>query len=186
MRENGGGMPRDPADVLCGREIDPHFLAQLQQARRRVQDLSVRNEVDQVISIISAIPHLRFHELPRFLVDRIAINLTHRKAFVSNKLSIHKFKQTILRNHLLAHKHEHIAQIMQAVIQAATDIAFRFLHDILAFAHNPPLRTTPFSHRSELLSLVAYANHELAIIHNDFHSPKSKRTFLSHNLRLSF
>jgi hypothetical protein len=185
MRDNGGGMPRDPADVLCGREIDPQFLSQMQIARRRVQDISLRNEVDQIIYIINSVPHLRFHELPRFQVDRIAINLIPRKAFVSNKLTLHKFKQTILRNHLLANKHEHIAQIIQAVIQATTDIAFRFLHDLHQHQHQhhmPP----QFSHRSELTSLIAYANHELAIIHNDFHSPKSQRTFLSHNLRLSF
>lgn len=186
MRENGGGMPRDPGDVICGREIDPYFLAQMQQTRRRVQNISVRNEVDQVISIISSVPHLRFHELPQFQVDRVAINLNPRKAFVSNKLSLHKFKQTILRNHLLANKHEHIAQIIQAVIQATTDIAFRFLHDLQAFTNNPQDRMTQFSHRSELHSLIAYANHEITIIHNDFHSSKRQRTLLSHNLRLSF
>lgn len=186
MRDNGGGIPRDPADVLCGREIDPQFLSQMQLARRRVQDISIRNEVDQIIYILNSVPHLRFHELPRYLVDRVAINLNPRKAFVSNKLSLHKFKQTILRNHLLADKHEHIAQIIQAVLQATTDIAFRFMHDLIAFVSHAQLTPTQFSHRSELLSLIAYANHELAIIHNDFHSSKSKRTFISHNLRLSF
>ena len=186
MRESSG-MPRDPNDVLCGREIDPQFLSHIQQARRRVQDISIRNEVDQIIYILNSVPHLRFHELPRFLVDRIAINLNPRKAFVSNKISLHKFKLTILRNHLLADKHEHIAQILQAVIQATTDIAFRFMHDLIAFNDNllHLHQHQQFSHRSELLSLIAYANHELAIIHNDFHSSKSKRTFLSHNLRLS-
>ena len=187
MRDNGGGMPRDPADVLCGREIDPQFLSQMQQARRRVQDISVRNEMDQVISIINSVPHLRFHELPRYQVDRVTININPRKAFVSNKLTLRKFKQTILRNHLLADKHEHIAQIMQAVVQATTDIAFRFMHDLQAFTDNLlQHHMAQFSHRSELHSLIAYANHELAIIHNDFHSSKSQRTFLSHNLRLSF
>jgi hypothetical protein len=190
MRDNGGGMPRDPADVLCGREIDPQFLYQMQQARRRVQDISIRNEVDQIIYILNSVPHLRFHELPRYLVDRVAINLNPRKAFVSNKLSLHKFKQTILRNHLLADKHEHIAQIIQAVLQATTDIAFRFMHDLMAFndnlIHLHLHLHQHFSHRSELLSLIAFANHALAIIHNDFHSSKYKRTFISHNLRLSF
>jgi hypothetical protein len=185
MRESSG-MPRDPNDVLCGREVDPRFLALLQQARRRIQNFSIRNDVDRAISIISSIPHLRFHELPRFQVDRVAINLNPRKAFVSNKLTLHKFKQTILRNHLLADKHEHIAQIMQAVIQAATDIAFRFAHDLQAFTDIVcQAHTTQFSHIQELINLITYANHELAIIHNDFHSSKAQRTLLSHNLRLT-
>ena len=188
MRENGGGMPRDPADVLCGREVDHRFLALLQQARRKIQNFSLRNDVDRAISIISSIPHLRFHELPRYQVDRVNINLNPRKAFVSNQLTLHKFKQTILRNHLLADKQEHIAQIMQAVIQAATDIAFRFAHDLQAFTDNLAQNqnhTTQFPHTQELIHLITYANHELAIIHNDFHSSKAQRTLLSHNLRLT-
>ena len=188
MRENGGGMPRDPADVLCGREVDHRFLALLQQARRKIQNFSLRNDVDRAISIISSIPHLRFHELPRYQVDRVNINLNPRKAFVSNRLTLQKFKQTILRNHLLADKQEHIAQIMQAVIQAATDIAFRFAHDLQAFTDNIAQNqnhTTQFPHTQELIHLITYANHELAIIHNDFHSSKAQRTLLSHNLRLT-
>ena len=180
MRENGGGMPRDPADVLCGREVDSHFLAQVHFARRKIQTLSVRTEVDHIISVISSIPHLRFHELPRYQVDRVNINLNPRKAFVSNKLALHKFKQTILRNHLLADKQEHIAQIIQAVIQATTDIAFRFLHDLLH--HNHQLHHTFLL---EIHNLITYANHELNIIHNDFHSHKAQRTTFSHQLRMT-
>jgi hypothetical protein len=186
MRENGGGMPRDPADVLCGREVDPHFLAQVHFARRKIQNLSVRTEVDRIISMISSVPHLRFHELPRYQIDRVNINLKPRKAFVSNKLTLPKFKQTILRNHLLADKQEHIAQIIQAVIQAATDIAFRFAHDIQAFSDiRCQAHPTQLSHLQELINLITYANHELNIIHNDFHSSKAQRTTLSHNLRLT-
>ena len=194
MRDNGGGMPREPGDVLCGREIDPLFLAQLQHARRNILNHMVnhdelraelRDYVDSVISIISSVPHLRFHELHRFQVDRVDINLNHRKAFVANKITLHKFKQTILRNHLLANKHEHIAQIIQAVIQATTDIAHRFLHDLNTFnlnQHNQ--HNTQFTHHYELIQLITYANHQLNFIHNDFHSTKSQRIIFSHNLRL--
>ena len=188
MRENGaaGGMPRDPNDVICGREIDHQFLTQLYQARRTILNPEIRRDVDSIVSIVTSVPHLRFHELPRFQVDRVAINLNPRKAFVSNKLSLHKFKQTILRNHLLADRNEHIAQIIQAVIQATTDIAFRFLSDLQAFnlnQHNQ--HNTQFSHQHELINLITYANHELHIIHNDFHSSKAQRTTFSHDLRLS-
>jgi len=176
MRENGGGMPRDPNDVQCGREVDAHFLSQLHSARRQIQNQSARLEVDRVITILSSIPHLRFHELPRFQVDRINMNLTSRKAFVSNQLSLHKFKQAIRRNHLNACKNENIAQIVQAVIQAATDIAFRFLQHIHSNSN-----TTHFSHLLELTNLIEYANQQLLIIYDTFHS--TKRTTLSLNLR---
>lgn len=179
MRENGGGMPRDPNDVVCGREVDHHFLAQLQSARKQIQPPSVRLEVDRVYSIIASIPHLRFHELPRFHVDRVAMNLTSRKAFVSNSMPLVRFKQAIRRNHLNACKNEHIAQIVQAVIQAATDIAFRFLHDLHAFnlnQHQHNQHNTQFSHLQELHNLIAYANHELHIIINDFKYYKNNHT----------
>jgi hypothetical protein len=178
MRENGGGMPRDPNDVLCGREVDAHFLSQLHSARRQIQNQSARLQVDRVISILSSIPHLRFHELPRFQVDRINMNFTSRKAFVSNQLSLHKFKQAIRRNHLRAIKNENIAQIVQAVIQAATDIAFRFLLHIQSNSN-----TTHFSHLLELTNLIEYANQQIIIIYDTFHSNKAQRTTLSLNLR---
>lgn len=184
MRENtanGGGMPRDPNDVLCGREIDHHFLAQMYQARRMILDHDLRKEVDSILSIISSVPHLRFHDLPRFQVDRVAINFNHRKAFVANNITLHKFKQAIWRNHLLADKQEHIAQIIQAVIQATTDIAHRFLHDILL---QLPITHTNITHHHELIQLITYANHQLVIIHNDFHSTKSQRALFSHDLRI--
>lgn len=179
MRENGGGMPREPNDVLCGREVDAHFLSQLHSARRQIQNQSARLLVDRVISILSSIPHLRFHELPRFQVDRINMNFNSRKAFVSNQLSLHKFKQAIRRNHLRASKNENISQIILAVIQAATDIAFRFLQDIL----NANSSTTHFSHLLELTNLIEYANQQFLIIYDTFHSTKSQRTTLSLNLR---
>jgi len=119
---------------------------------------------------------LRFHDLIRFTVDRTEINLHARKAFVRNAITASQFKQTIRRNYLIAIKNEHIAQLIQAVIQATTDIAFRFLHDL-------QLHTTydfsTFAH--ELSNLHSYANHELNIIHNDFHSPPLQRHLFKHH-----
>ena len=184
MRENAGGMPREPNDVLCGREVDAHFLSLIQSARRQIQDQSMRLEVDRVYAIISSIPHLRFYELPRLQVDRINMNLKYRKAFVSNSISLARFKQVIRRNHLNACKNEHIAQIVQAVIMAATDIAFRFLHDIQAFNLNQHNNHTQFSHLQELSNLITYANHQIQFILNDFIHKSSLSTSLSMQLRL--
>jgi len=134
-----------------------------------------------VYSFIGSIPHLRFHDLIRFTVDRTEINIHARKAFVSNTLSLDRFKQTIRRNYLIAIKNEQIAQLIQAVIQATTDIAFRFLHD-LQLQQLQQLHTTydfsTFAH--ELHNLHDYANHELNIIHNDFHSPPLQRHLFKH------
>jgi hypothetical protein len=181
MRDNHpGGMPRDPNDVLCGREIDPHLLAQL---NARIHDINSQHHnyvqpttYTHAYNFIASILHLRFHDLPRYNVDRANINLHARKAFVSNSMSLARFKQTTRRNHLLAIKHEHIAQIIQAVIQAATDIAFRFMHHLL---HNHHIIHDSFSH--ELFNLRSYANQQLTIIHNDFHSSPPQRLLFSNN-----
>jgi hypothetical protein len=172
MRENQpGGMPREPGDVLCGREIDPHFLAQLTRI------LPVYPVGHDVYDSLASILHLRFHDLPHFLVDRTSINLNARKAFVSNAITLSRFKQTTRRNHLLAIKNDNIAQILQAVIQAATDIAFRFQHTLL---HPSQLNQhTITSFYNELFNLKAYANQELSAIHNEFHSSTLQRVFFS-------
>jgi len=181
MRGNGG-MPRDPNDVLCGREVDHAFIRQL-HAVFACKLASVQEnkqlwlEKSSILTnFINHIPHLRFHDLPRFQVDRLAMNLKSRKSFVSNSLSLARFKQTIRRNQLTAIKYDNIHQIIQAVIQAATDISFRILHHIPS--------STLHSLDSFILefhNLITYANHELSIIHHDFLSTQSQRSFLHPN-----
>jgi len=191
MRENhAGGMPREPGEVLCGREIDAPFLVQLHQDMATIQlNLMSRkmwndvlaNDFGAIFNMLNSIPHLRFHDLERFTVDPVNLNLNARKAFVANSLTLSKFKQTILRNHLLSQKNDNITQILHAVVQAATDIAFRFHRETQVS------RTLPLSHWThiahdfalELFNLKTYANSELYIIHSDFHSTPSKLTFFA-------
>lgn len=184
MRQNhAGGMPREPGDVLCGREIDHYFLSQLHARMNNVSrfknDPLITQNFRDIHLTFSSFTHLRFHDLPRFQVDRLALNLRPRKAFVSNAITLTRFKQTIRRNHLLAIKNDSIAQIMQAVIQAATDIAFRFQHSLSNAIETNDVQ----SFALELLNLKTYANQELAFIHNDFHSPPSQRLFLSNHFK---
>ena len=191
MREHGGGLPRDPNDVLCGREVDHGFIRQLHAAfttrLKSVQDpadmlgdisgVSAQRipwvqRVDIISKLVSGIPHLRFHDAPRFQVDRVAVNFNSRKSFVSNSMTLIRFKQTIRRNHVASLKNENISQILTAVIQAATDISFRLLH------HIPSSSLSSLdSFILEFKNLIAYANNELQSIHNDFHSSPAHRPF---------
>jgi hypothetical protein len=186
MRENHpNGMPRDPNDVLCGREVDPAFIRQLHfviTAASRA-DHSLFNVLHDISALISSIPHLRFHDLPRFLLDPININLSHRKAFVSNALSIRKFKQAIRRNHLRVLKFNAIHQLLQAVIQAATDIAFRFHAQAQLISQSQPsTRLSNFT--LEFHSLIEYANQQLLITYNTFPSSTLKRSFFRNDFKL--
>jgi len=170
-------MPRDPNDVQCGREIDPHFLHSL---HRRIKAAPPQQQGSATIfgaifTSISSITHLRHHDLPMFVVDRIEINLHARKAFVSNQISTEKFKQITRRNHLIVLKNESIVQILQAVIQAATDIAYRFQHQLMDGGGNVDAN----SFALELFNLKQYANQELAVIHADFQTPQTKRYFIA-------
>jgi hypothetical protein len=184
MRENGGGgMPREPGDVLCGREIDPQFLSRLHHDIRAAvtANRDCQQQLTNAYNLIASVPHLRFYDLPRFAVDRVALNLRHRKAFVSNSMSLHRFKLAIRRTHLLVLKHDAIHTLLDAVIQAATDIAFRFHAEILAYSHNSLLNRTSTFH-DELINLIAYANHELTSIHHDFNSSSTQSPLIQHNL----
>jgi hypothetical protein len=193
MRDNHpAGMPRDPNDVQCGREIDHHFLSQLNILVTHTllhtpphQHETLSNQLHNVYNFIGSILHLRLHDLPRFTVDRTEINLHARKAFVSNSITLSRFKQTTHRNHILAIKHEHIAQLIQAVIQATTDIAFRFMHalQLHATTHHPHHDFTTFY--DELYNLHSYANHELNSIHHEFYStPIQRHLFIHHSFKL--
>ena len=192
MRENHtGGMPREPGEVLCGREIDAGFLVQLYQRMgsiqlslmwRKLWNDDIAKDFGAISIMLNSIPHLRFHDLPRFTVDRINVNLNARKAFVSNAMPLSRFKQTIFRNHVNTLKFEQISQIVQAVIQATTDIAFRFQNFITNWSPddcNAVHSIQPIAHdfANELFNLKSYANTELSIIHADFHSTPSKIYF---------
>lgn len=183
MRGNGG-MPREPGDVLCGREVDHWFLRDLNRA---ISDIALHLSNDHKITLrrimhfIEFIPHLRFHEAPRFQVDRINMNFNARKSFVSNDMSLSQFKQAIRRSHLIALKHDDIAQIIHAVIQAATDISYRF-HHLFISSNLPHILLSLPSFATEFQNLVLFANNELQIIHSDFSSSPSKRFFFDpHN-----
>jgi hypothetical protein len=203
MRDNGG-IPRDPNDVLCAREIDHHLLRQLNiliphTLQHAILHMSLpeydilSKQFHDVYNLFASIPHLRFHDLPRFLVDRLTINLHARKAFVSNSMSLSRFKQTTRRNHLLAIKNEHIAQLIQAVIQATTDIAFRFQHHLIHFnnTHNNSNNNSNTNYNTftsfptELNNLRTYANQELTNIHHDFHSSPLKLFTFKHSFTLA-
>jgi hypothetical protein len=175
MRGNGG-MPRDPNDVLCGREVDHAFIRQLHQSIPRGLSHEQKMHLAQAVDFISSIPHLRFNDAPRFQVDRVAMNLNARKSFLANSLSLNRFKQTIRRNHLTALKNDNIHQIIQAVIQASTDISFRLLH-VLNRSHTHLIH----SFAIEFHNLLTYANHELSFIHTDFSSTPSSRSFFRSN-----
>jgi hypothetical protein len=198
MRENhAGGLPREHGDVLCGREIDPPFISRFHNAIitviRADPSLRTRTTLTDIERCIGSVTHLRFQDLPRFLIDPIALNFHLRKAFVANTLSLPKFKHAIRRNHTRSLKFNAIHSLLSAIIQAATDIAFRILHYLSSnhnhnnnhdHNHNHNHDTlTSFHH--ELLSLIAYANHELNIIHHDFHSTSLQHLLLhSHAFKL--
>lgn len=193
MRENQPqGMPRDPNDVLCGREINAQYLASLHnQMKTIICSFTKDHDVNtlfplfgSIFSTIETIPHLRHHDLQKFQVDRIAINLPARKAFVSNAITLAKFKQMTRRNHMLVMKNDNILQVLQAVIQATTDITYRFQDKLIQFQQDPrrnkkELHEFTHSIALEFYNLKQYANQELAAIHTDFLSPPSKRFFFT-------
>ena len=181
MRENhAGGLPREHGDVLCGREIDPPFLSRLHHAIIPIirADPSLRSILSDIERGVASITHLRFHDLPRFLIDPVALNFHLRKAFVANTLSPTKFKHAIRRNHTRSLKFNAIHSLLDAIIQAATDIAFRILHNITSNTNHHHDHDTLTSFQHELHSLIAYANHELNIIHHDFHSTSLQHLLL--------
>jgi hypothetical protein len=190
MRENhAGGLPREHGDVLCGREIDPPFLSRLHIEIIAVvrADPSLRTTLNDIERCIGSITHLRFHDLPRFLVDPVELNLHTRKAFVANTLSLPKFKHAIRRNHTRSLKFNAIHSLLSAIIQAATDIAFRILHQLSltlsthAHAHTHAHAQFTSLHY-ELQSLIAYANQQLNTIHSDFHSTTKQHLLLLHHV----
>jgi hypothetical protein len=119
-KNNNGQAPRDPNDIICGREINEIFLQQL---------FSVLNiDKTYMTMIISNFTHIINVEYPKY--NRpipIENNLLLRIDYIRNKIDKNQFKQKIQRKEKENNKKKEIANVLNTYINCMTDILYRLL-----------------------------------------------------------
>jgi hypothetical protein len=156
-KQNKGTAPRNPLDVICGREIDNNLMIELMKIfpRKLKKDwYEVTNSLGQLVyynykthtmslnfpfeelkdvdfvDIAREIIHIRSVERPRFQeTDYLEKNMQLRIAYMRNKLDKETFKSYIQKKEKDNEKKREISNLLDMYINCMTDIFYRFLDD---------------------------------------------------------
>ena len=150
-KQNNGVTPRNPLDILCGRELDNNFtMAIINQFRKlpigwqsaidprgrtyyispqhKTQWVFPNNSELNIIDITRNITHIKHVEQPRFArVDRLQDNLQMRIDFMRNKIEKDTFKTIIQKKEKDLQKKTEINNILAMFTNCSTDILYRLL-----------------------------------------------------------
>jgi hypothetical protein len=116
-KNNNGNVPRNPLEVLCGREIDHNFV------RRFVGTDTKTGEVLRRIS--HNIIHIRLVDIPKFTRDVLLDNLPFRINYMRGKVSLEKFKTLTQRKEKEKEKYNEIFGILTMFVSCMTDLLYR-------------------------------------------------------------
>jgi hypothetical protein len=153
-RQNNGRIPRNPNDILCGREIDYEFILQL----------SLKNN-NTFVEIARNIIHIRHVEVPRFeTLNCLDDNLELRIKYMRNKIGKQTFEKRIQEKEKKNIKNNEIANVLNMYVNCMTDILYRLVN-------NPEASQTI---KEEINALKDYVNESLQRISSTFNSKTYK------------
>lgn len=159
LKNKTGTVPRNPLDIVCGREIDNNFVSNLigtypiKLARHWVATVDMRGrplyynrQTNQRTSICPYkdgikpdnnfgeiarnIIHIRHVEVARFQApDRLQDNLQMRIDFMRNKIEKEDFKKRIQKKEKDNDKKREINNVLGMYINCMTDIFYRLINN---------------------------------------------------------
>jgi hypothetical protein len=167
MRNRGttAPMPRNPNEVLCGRELDNYFIRQINVFLDQIQVPvgSVRNTPSKVIE---GIQHLdRFH-IADVGASPDAVHL--RIAFMRSHINEVGFKRSVQMLYKKFYKEKEIQEVLGMLKQMITDICYRYLEDLRQCAN--PQEMADVRTLDETEPLLEYVNESLKTIAKTYQS----------------
>lgn len=124
--QNRGITPRNPLDILCGREIDEHFVITLINA---IKFDSTTHELF-ICEVARNVMHIRFIEIPKFQ-DEDHDNYCRqlRINYMRNKIEKDEFKLLIQKKDKDYNKKKELFDILIMFINCMTDIFYVLVND---------------------------------------------------------
>lgn len=148
MRKNGK-EERNPLDIQCGREIDHHFINQLNRLSR-----SNKFNLREYEIICRNLIHMRHVILPKFLSDHFTNNQDLRIGFLRGYISEEKFKKEIQKRTKKYNKNKELADIINTILTCTTEILYRLTNNL----QNSNGKFIIIPYDIELTRLREYAN----------------------------
>ena len=125
VRRNGGGeAPRNPNDVICGREIDIRLMNEI---TRIIRLKKVNPEIPKyVANIIRCSMHVVEIHTRRYEVNDVLNNEELRIDYMRGKISEELFKSKLQQNNKKFEKKREIFEVLQLFKNTITDIMYRY------------------------------------------------------------
>jgi hypothetical protein len=156
-RTGGGAAPRNPNEIICGREIN-HTLVREMIRTMRANNIP-KETIDRITVIGEAIIHMRYVNQERYREDRVLNNEQLRIAYLRNRISETDFKTEVQKNDKRFQKNREIFNIIQLFIDTITDILYRFRDGIAGFQlHSATKQQSVCDILNEVRPITDYAN----------------------------
>ena len=164
-KRSRGGMGRDPLDIQCGREIDWRIIHQLSSFFQRSPSIP-SEEYRTCIRFAESLVHVRLHDMPNIRIkSQPQTELENlRIQYMMKEINNEQFQKRIFQIQRNASVFQHIADLLVAILNAATDILYRLLDEL----QNHTLLHNHFAlFMEELVALHVYGNRTIANIYLD-------------------
>lgn len=156
--------PRNPNEILCGRELDRHFIESISRMTNDIKGEENKKIIKhKIMSIFETINHVSHVVRPRYDTDNVLNNQDLRIEYIMGKITPEQFKiklQRANKNHL---KKGEIGQLLGMFVSATTDILYRYRAGI---ENEQPQRKSDISFDTfiEIHNLIKYVNECLSKI----------------------
>lgn len=162
-------VPRNPNDVICGRELDTHFIQSLSFIMRRHS--TPTSVTDTVVSVISGMNEMDDY-IDRDIGDSPRTE-SLRVAFIMGHVEESTFKRQVQARYKKWHKDRDILDLMVMFRQTVIDILYRY-RSAIDYASTPMEALGHAKILDEIQVLQDYANRQLQTIANTYQSkPKA-------------
>lgn len=126
LRRSGGQAPRNPNDIICGRELTHHWVRPIVSHLRKFNSGNSLRMATYVSQVIEAVIHLTQVEIPRYRMDQVVNTEPLRIKYMRNIIDEATFKILVQREQIKFEKKREIHNVLTMFVQSITDIMFRF------------------------------------------------------------
>jgi hypothetical protein len=179
MRNRATDVPRNPNEVICGRELDINFVTMMKDVARPYKFTTKTFTMLQ--NTVTGMSHLtRFHI--RGVGDSPdAVHL--RVKFMRNKIDEKQFKREVQMLYKKFYKEKDIQEVLVMMKHLITEICYRYLDGMRACVNQEEV--TNLKTLYEIETLIDYVNETLKTIAKTYQStvyavsldPKNKNTY---------
>lgn len=157
-----GTLPREPGDILCGREIDGSF--------ENAFALKFPGFFKNTKKIFDQLSHIRLHTIPSLRPVEIDVFFDDRVKFMRKLISEDKFKQRIQKRDRKLSQQKDLLNLYTMYVDSITDILYRMMN------MNVKLEYT------EIYNLRTYVGQQLDILNKTYKIGPTSKTF---NLKIN-